>query len=453
MAIRPKLNRVWTSSSATLRRDPGDAKYLQGWISEIPTFQVLNYLQWKVDTTILAIAERGAAEWGTDVQYVKGSIAWDELDGTIYVATVAAPSRTLPPSQNSAHWTRSSIQISREEYVNIAAAIAAHIADTTGNPHHLTADRLGAYNKAEIDALVTTYHNLVLSHANDTNNPHQLTALLIGAVPTTGGTYTGDVQFNTNVFFDAGKTTKISNGSGLFLQNGNNLVGIDSSGNAVAGDTTTTSKLVDELSFPVLKATNEADYATPSPTFQMPLASDINIVLGSGLVDSGAWEPNFSMLDRLTATNGQNTYGFGSANNVADPTKPTTIAIDVMSNTQRVPTDVAASVRIGVTSIGISFSGGSVISAETAGQTSPTHQVTGPINTWYRVVCVWEGTFVRIYLNGAYVSGRAIAAQTATDGKLQFSILGRQPADARVWGFRNLRIWNEALSAKQVSTL
>ena len=86
--LRPKLNRVWTSGSATLRRDPGDAKYIQGWISEIPTFQVLNYLQYKVDTTLLAQAERGIFEWGTDIQYGLGSIVWNELDKKIYVSTV-----------------------------------------------------------------------------------------------------------------------------------------------------------------------------------------------------------------------------------------------------------------------------------------------------------------------------------------------------------------------------
>ncbi len=59
MAIRPKLNRVWTSNNSVARRDPGDAEYLKGWVAEIPTYQVLNYLQYKIDTTMLAQAERG----------------------------------------------------------------------------------------------------------------------------------------------------------------------------------------------------------------------------------------------------------------------------------------------------------------------------------------------------------------------------------------------------------
>ena len=98
--LRPQLNRLWGGNSSSTRRDPGDDKYLLGWLSEIPTFQVLNFLQYKMDTTMLAQAERGIFEWGSDVGYAKGAIAWDEVDKQIYVSQMQGPSTTLSPRGN-----------------------------------------------------------------------------------------------------------------------------------------------------------------------------------------------------------------------------------------------------------------------------------------------------------------------------------------------------------------
>ena len=192
MALRPKLDRVWTSANSVLRRDPGDAKYIQGWVSEIPTFQVLNYLQYKVDTTLLAQAERGIFEWGSDITYVLGSVVWCENDKKIYVSTVGSPDKIKAPNTNLAHWSPSSIQVPRANYDAILASINFHIADKS-NPHNLSAAQLGSYTKAETDALVAQYQALVLAHSSNKNNPHGVTALQVGAVPATGGAYTGDV--------------------------------------------------------------------------------------------------------------------------------------------------------------------------------------------------------------------------------------------------------------------
>lgn len=283
--LRPKLNRIWANDSSTLRRDPGDAKYLQGWISEIPTYQVLNFLQWKVDTTILAIAERGIPEWGTDVQYGLGSLVWDESTGFIYVATVAQPSRLTKPSENAGHWSQSSIQITRKEFDDIVAAIAAHIANRS-NPHELTAGQLNAYNKAEMDALVLQYRTIVDSHARDKDNPHNTTAEKAGAVPVTGGKYTGPVTFVKSLIMNADDTARLCNENGVYLEIGPQaadvaVVGITTSGDVVAGRKNSKSVIVTEKAFQDLKATNEPDYAVPVPYLQMFLNNDVNVQVGT----------------------------------------------------------------------------------------------------------------------------------------------------------------------------
>lgn len=455
MALRPKLNRIWTSTNSTLRRDPGDAKYLQGWISEIPTFQVLNYLQWKVDTTFLALAERGVFEWGSDVQYVRNSLAWDDTNSTIYVATVAAPDRTKPPSTNPAHWAASSIQITRAEYDSIKSSIQAHVADVTGNPHRLTAGRLNAYNKAEIDNILTLYRTLVSDHANDVNNPHKLTALVVGAVPITGGTYTGNVQFNALVYFDAAKTKQIRTSDGLYLQSGNFVVGLDSSGDAVAGSTTSKSKLVSENTFPTLKAANESSYATPAPTFSMPLVSDINILVGSSTTDSGSWNPTFSVDDGCLFASNSTTAntGFITDGEVVSTRNPITFVFDVMSKTNRIPADTAYSFLIGAETLRVILTGAGRIVAETAGAASVGYQLTGPINTWYRVAAVYDSGSVKLYLDGKLVASQSNVVATSNSGRARISIPSKAVANVRSWYCRNFRMWQAALTGKQISTL
>lgn len=282
---RPKINRIWTGNSPMMRRDPGDAKYQQGWVSEIPTYQVLNYLQYKIDTTILAQAERGVAEWGNDVVYGLGSLAWDNKTNYIYVAVVQQPDRNKAPSDNAAHWSRSSIQITRKEFDDIVTAINAHIANKA-NPHNLTAGQLNAYNKQEMDNLVAQYRALVSAHVNDKNNPHKTTAEQAGGVPITGGTYEGDVKFLKSIGLNADDTARLCNENGIYLEVGPHnsdvaLVGITMAGEVVAGRSQSKSPIVTEKTFQDLKAENEPDYAVPLPTVALNFMRNINTQIGN----------------------------------------------------------------------------------------------------------------------------------------------------------------------------
>ena len=457
--LRPKLNRIWTSTNANLRRDPGDAKYIQGWISEIPTYQVLNYLQYKVDTTLLALAERGIFEWGSDVTYGLASVVWDETDKRIYVSTVGAPNKTKAPSKNSAHWTPSSIQVSRASYDSIVAAINAHIADVTGNPHKLTAGRLNAYNKNETDAIVAQYRALVLAHSSDKNNPHGVTATQTGAVPSTGGTYSGNVIFNAEVFFDSGKVNKINKSGGLFLQNGAGQIGINDSGVGMVGPTKSMSKIVTEASYPELKSVQEPDYAVPTPNFQMNCIRDINIQTGSGYVDSD-FNPTFSAANGSleitnSASGGKQTVG---GSETLGSSQEWTISFDILEVTPRIPTDTISTILIGVLNIYVYLTGSSLIKAERENGSvynTARYQLTGPINTWYKVSATFKGNNITLFVNGVQVAQVTNASGTSTVGGGPFRLTSyKKDADSiHTLDVRNIRLWSQALTNKQVSNL
>lgn len=457
MAIRPKLNRVWTSNNSVARRDPGDEKYLKGWVAEIPTYQVLNYLQYKIDTTMLAQAERGIFEWGNDVSYGVGSLAWDETDKTIYVCTVTSPNKTLRPSANSAQWSPSSIQVSRANYDSIVAAINAHIADVTTNPHKVTAAQIGAYNKSELDSIVANYRAMVQAHVTDYNNPHKLTAAQVGAVPVTGGAYTGEVTFTT-VYLNDSKTAQIVNDSGLYLRNGSYYLGINgTTGNAETGTASSKSSIVTELNFPDVKAAQESEYVCPDPTFQMNLINSINISRGTGTIQNTP--DSVPMFDQNLG--GAFSYlANESASSIYESSDPATggqsytIATDYFY-------DSASSTRSWQFTIGLRISKiivmeDGALAIESILPTGDNKQYAASsgmvVGAWNRIVATFDGTKYRLYLNGVLLKEEAGTPLTNSSDEGRIAVVNLS-AGTRKTTLRAFRIWPYPLTAKQISTL
>lgn len=290
---RPKIGRLFASQADTSRRDPGDAKYGLGWVAEIPTLQVLNFLQYRVDSFLLALAERGVTSWGGDVTYTKGALAFDDATGVIYVSTVANPDTTKAPNANPSQWTKSASQISRDEFDSISASISSHIANLS-NPHKLTPKILGTYTTAEIDALVKTLNAQVLAHVQDKNNPHKVTAAQAGAVPITGGTYTGPVTFNNNNILLGNGNQIIADNRGLSFQNGNKALTVDNNGNLRVTTTGAAigNKVLLDNTYPDYRAAQESSYQVPQPTFFQPFMGGLDMPYGDGTCNT-SWEPTY----------------------------------------------------------------------------------------------------------------------------------------------------------------
>lgn len=264
MTIRTTLARIWASSREAAKTQILDAKYDLGWIAEIPTFQNLNWLHNKIDNNQLSLAERGVFEWGSDVVYRKGALAWRETDGFIYVCLTEGT--TEAPSGIALNWKRSAAQISRVEYDGLVANWNSHTANFN-NPHKTTAAQLNAYTKAEIDALLNTLQGNLDTHANNKNNPHGTTAALAGAVPKEGGVYTGEVAFPSikvgiESYIKATATTFEFSFKG-------NAIGVNSAGRPISRVGSATSNLLLEADYNAQRLVNEPDYGVPLPSFSM----------------------------------------------------------------------------------------------------------------------------------------------------------------------------------------
>ena len=281
MTTAKSLGRVWAETPRDPIRDPGESKYALGWIAEIPTYQVLNFLHNRIDTNILALAERGVFEWGADIDYKKNALCWDETDGRIYVSTVANPSKVLTPSQNPSQWTASSIQIPASHFQQLANSINAHLTDYS-NPHKISAAQLSAYTKAQIDTLVASLQTELDTH-EAASNPHGTDADDVGAIPITGGRYTGTVYHDSNILGIGANTTNAVQVSSnkVFFKKGTLELGLDASGEPYFYDGTKQYLLNEEL-FLTIKKGEEVNYAVPLPDLLCNFQSDINVYAGTG---------------------------------------------------------------------------------------------------------------------------------------------------------------------------
>lgn len=283
-----QLGRIWASAPSSPNIDPGADKYKLGWVAEIPVFQMLNFINNRYDTNFVALAERGVLEWGGDVNYAVAAFAWDEADGSVYVSKVTSPSIILRPSLNAAQWDKSAVQISRKQYDDAVSAWSNHIANTS-NPHQLTVEILNTYSKAVIDGKVLAVQSALDAHKANVANPHNTTAVLAGAVPVTGGNYTGLVRhlFASTGIGPATYNAFLTSGStGTFLTQGTNpKIGIDSTKFPVfIDDSGVKSKLLLDSNYITAREAVEASYVVPTPDCEVLLRNSLSMLYGSGIV-------------------------------------------------------------------------------------------------------------------------------------------------------------------------
>lgn len=474
MASVVQLNRVWATGPQSPNRDPGATKWALGWVAEIPTLQVLNYINNRNDTNQLALAERGVFEWVGGIAYKLGALSWDELDSKIYRAKVANPSTTLAPSLNLTQWEPSSIQISRGAYDAAAAKWAAHIANKS-NPHGLTAHQLGSYTTVEIDAKVAVVKAVIDAHVSITaGNPHGTTAADVNAVPVTGGTYTGVVNHRysqTLIGPTAYAGSLNATTAGITIGKGAKArVGLDASSKPVWVDESGVSHtLMTEVAYLERRTAQAPLYATPAPDSWLVAKNGLQIATGQlpATYQGPAGRPytgkdgqtytsvlNTPMLTpwgmRLDARN--DTVTIPMVNNLQGFAQ-WTWHLDLRTSNQATTQNnyVIAKCTSGYSYFmqrgnlfAFSFYVGGVINSSNFGNITA--------NSDHKATVTYNGTVLSLYLDGVLVT-----TVTANVEKFVADADGIQAGyrgiAGDVWHLREMKTWNTALTAKQVSQL
>jgi hypothetical protein len=105
MANQINLDLLWANQGG--KTDPTDSKWEDGWIAEIPTYQNFNYVLHATESNLLHLAENGAFQWQTEINYEKGTLV---RDGGFEWFCITANSGNKPSDDNTnSYWTNGKI--------------------------------------------------------------------------------------------------------------------------------------------------------------------------------------------------------------------------------------------------------------------------------------------------------------------------------------------------------
>lgn len=185
MARRDKLN-IWAASGEVTDPDldihhPGGTgsptKYEDGWIVEKEPHQWANFL-YKKQSSIMTNTGKQGTHAADDVAPKSLSIGWKNDKQVVYRNGV---------------WEESLGNMTPTEFENLRILwennLAAH--KDVAFAHQLTAAQVGTYTKTEFQNLPTILD--APAHIARRDNPHNETAVQIGTLPTSGGSFTGEV--------------------------------------------------------------------------------------------------------------------------------------------------------------------------------------------------------------------------------------------------------------------
>lgn len=472
MASVVGLTRIWAAGPQTPNLDPGLTKWALGWIAEIPTLQVLNFINNRSDTNQLALAERGVFEWVRGIAYKLGALTWDEADSVIYKCKVSPPDNNLRPGLNLTQWEPSSIQISRFAYDANAAAWAAHIANTA-NPHQLTAHQLSSYTAVEIDQKVGVVASAINAHvAIVAGNPHHTTSADVGAVPIAGGAYTGVVNHRaatTTIGPTALGGSLFVNTNGVFIARGATAkLGLSATSRPVAIDEAgVASVLLTEASYVAQRTAQSPLYATPAPDSWLVAKNGLQLATGQlpATYQGPAGRP-YNGKDGQTYTSVANTpmlTPYGMRLEALNDS----ITVPMLNNLQgfaqwtwhldlRTSTGKSHNLAIARCASGISqfYQNGTNLQFAfyVAGVQNFSNFGTIVQGADYKATVTFDGTSLRLYLNGVLASTVVAAVEKFIADAVGIQ-LGYYGVAGATFYLREMKTWNTALTAKQISQL
>ena len=125
MPAKPDLEFLWAETGAT--SVPSDSKIQAGWIAEIPTHQMENWIQNRQDTFLAHINEEGIPVWDAVTTYEIGNIAKGS-DDSLYVALTGTNQNNNPVS-SPADW-----ELLSEAFFSPSSDEKDALAGTDGTP-------------------------------------------------------------------------------------------------------------------------------------------------------------------------------------------------------------------------------------------------------------------------------------------------------------------------------
>lgn len=285
MTNRNDLTNVWASDPAAFVVDPevdvdhpsgegGPGKTARGWDSETEPEEWENYLINLRETRVKAVAQYGKVPWDGDAYYKLGALA--VYAGVTYVSVSSSNHNKLPTTQ-TLNWSPVLFSTASGYLATVADMQSKFSAHTVPgqNPHNDDIVTLGGSYKQVIDSQVKFVSDGIAAHAARADNPHADTAIGIGTIPTTGGDFTGPVNYldNLSIGTDCELMTNIS--TFVCFKSRSGAIGLGVADYSIGGRW---QGILSASSYPAVNQAYNPSFVLPKPDVHFPLMANLSAI-------------------------------------------------------------------------------------------------------------------------------------------------------------------------------
>lgn len=271
-------------------------KYAKGWVVEKEPHPWQNFLQQITDLKLNIFASETYPEYEIGITYPLGSLF--KSNGVVYRATANGAT----PTSNSVKVLSQTADDIATSVANLTNSLTSHMSKV--NPHNDTIEAIGGYSSDAIDYKLTdnTNPNTLAYHVARTGaTVHGETPAQLGTLPTSGGTFTGQVTFLDKLLF--GNKSIIGSVVTAYSTNSNDVIA-------------TIDHVVDEVNYETVRKSASQLFRLPTPykmlTFNIGASPDTMhpayFAYGDIVTDSNGWVPmsgvqldGFSTGNKVTA--------------------------------------------------------------------------------------------------------------------------------------------------------
>lgn len=255
----------------------GPGKTAKGWISETEPQQWENFNIKLREDRQWAVLKNGCIPWDDEVNYKSKAITY--LSGVMYVALQAGLNKN--PATQTLYWSPikfTTASLFTSTVTSMQSQLSTHT--TPGeNSHNDDIVAIGGSYQTTIDAQVKVVTDATTLHISKTNNPHVDTASNIGTLPTTGGSFTGRINYLDNL--SVGTNAELMTNSSTFVQF-KSLGGAFGLGLADYHLGGRWQHIFTADNFPAVSGYFDPTFVMPIPDLHIPMMSNLNAYAGVG---------------------------------------------------------------------------------------------------------------------------------------------------------------------------
>ncbi|MGF6139029.1 hypothetical protein [Pseudomonas laurylsulfatiphila] len=289
MTNRNKIANGWATDVASEVTDPeldaahpsgqgGTGKTAKGWISETEPHEWENYNIQLRESRVTAVAQTGRMPWDEEVTYKVGSLTI-YLD-IMYVAILGSNINRNPVTQTG-WWSPVKFTSAAVHTATIADMQNKFTIHTPAgqNSHSDNIVSIGGSTKTTIDNQIKVVSDGLDAHIPLVNNPHVDTAIGVGTIPSTGGSFTGQVNYRDNLVLGTTCELMVNISTFVAFRSNAGAIGIGIADYSTGGRW---QAILTGANFPEFNGLYNPTFVLPPPDVHFPLMSNLLPVNGTG---------------------------------------------------------------------------------------------------------------------------------------------------------------------------